>query len=99
MEEPTPKIQYLKKPHIKGDSLSYLRKKDKSKDIYVNLFQINIKKPLKLYQYPFSTVPEIGPGDYKIRNKILRKGYKMFKKEYGECFFFGDSLYGMKEVK
>ena len=96
--ESIPKIQYLKKPHIKGDSLPYLKKDNKSKDVYVNLFKINITKPLKLYQYPFSTVPEIGEGDYKIRNKIFRKCCRELKKVYGECFFYGDSLYGMKEV-
>ena len=58
--ESTPTIQYLKKPHIKGDSLPFLKKGNESKDVYVNLFEINIKKPLKLYQYPFSTDPEIG---------------------------------------
>ena len=96
--ESIPEIQYLKKPHIKGDSLPYLKKGNKSKDVYVNLYKINITKPLKLYQYPFSTVPEIGEGDYKIRNKIFRRAYKELKKVYGECFFYGDSLYGMKEV-
>ena len=97
--ESTPTIQYLKKPHIKGDSLPFLKKGNESKDVYVNLFEINIKKPLKLYQYPFSTDPEIGEGDYKIRNKIQRKCYLKLKNIYGECFFYGNSLYGMKEVK
>ena len=73
-----------------------------NKDIYVNLFKIIIKKPLKLYQYPYSVSPEIEAGDFRIRNKIF-KYCKLDKRKlrdfYGECFISGDSLYGMKLVK
>ena len=96
-------ITYLKKPKIKGDSLPYV---NNNKEIYVNLFQIKIKKPLKLYQYPYSVSPEIEAGDFRIRNKIFKYcgvGEKEERKKlrdfYGECFISGDSLYGMKEQK
>jgi aubergine-like protein len=84
--------------------LTYL--KTGEKDIYVNLFKINIKKPLKLFQYPYSVSPEIDAADLRIRNKLFRyagigekKDRKRLKDFYGECFISGDSLYGMNEVK
>ena len=95
-------IQYLKKPKINGDSLPY---KQKISDIYVNLFEFKMSKPIKLYQYPFTVKPEIGEGDYKIRNKLFKycgigkkKEKKKIKDFYGECFISGDSLYAMKEI-
>ena len=96
-------IHYLSKPNIKGDKLPYV---NTNKEIYVNLFKIIIKKPLKLYQYPYSVSPEIETGDFRIRNKLFKycgmkeKDKRIKPKDiYGECFISGDSLYGMKEVK
>ena len=101
--ESTSSIQYLTKPNIKGDSLSY---KQKISDIYVNLFEFKMTKSIKLYQYPFTVKPEIGEEDYKIRNKLFKycgigkkKEKKKIKDFYGECFISGDSLYAMKEIK
>ena len=37
----------------------------------MNLFQIKFKKPLKLFQYPFSVTPVIDSVDLKIRNKLF----------------------------
>ena len=98
------KIEYQKKPTLAKDKLTYL--KTGEKDIYVNLFKINIKKPLKLFQYPYSVSPEIDAADLRIRNKLFRyagigekKDRKRLKDFYGECFISGDSLYGMNEVK
>ena len=62
-------IAYLTKPNIKGDKLPYV---NNNKEIYVNLFKILIKKPLKLYQYPYSVTPEIEAGDFRIRNKLFK---------------------------
>ena len=102
--ETAPKIEYQKKPALAKDKLTYL--KTGEKDIYVNLFKINIKKPLKLFQYPYSVSPEIDAADLRIRNKLFRyagigekKDRKRLKDFYGECFISGDSLYGMNEVK
>ena len=96
-------IQYLTKPKIKGDNLNYVRN---NKEIYVNLFQIIIKKPLKLFQYPYSISPEVDASDLRIRNKLFKycsigekKDKKKLRDFYGECFISGDSLYGMNEVK
>ena len=96
-------VQYLTKPKIKGDNLPYV---NQNKEIYVNLFKIIIKKPLTLFQYPYSVSPEIEAGDLRIRNKLFKycgigekKDRKKLRDVYGECFISGDSLYGMKEVK
>ena len=96
-------IQYLTKPKIKADNLEYVRN---NKEIYVNLFQIIIKKPLKLFQYPYSISPEVDASDLRIRNKLFKycsigekKDKKKLRDFYGECFISGDSLYGMNEVK
>ena len=97
------KVQYLTKPKIKGEKLDYVRN---NKEIYVNLFKIIIKKPLKLFQYPYSITPEVDPSDLRIRNKLFKycgigekKDRKKLRDFYGECFISGDSLYGMNEVK
>ena len=104
METDPPKINYQTKPTFAKDKLPYL--KPEEKEIYVNLFKIKIKKPLKLYQYPFAVKPEIDDADYKIRNKLFKyagigekKDRKRLKDFYGECFISGGSLYGMKEIK
>ena len=98
------KIEYQTKPSLSKAKLPYL--KPDEKEIYVNLFKINIKKPLKLFQYPYAVNPEIDASDLRIRNQIFRyagigeKGErKKLKDFYGECFIFGDSLYAMKEIK
>ena len=98
-------IQYLPKPKIKPSNLPYLEE-PKPKEIYVNLFQININKPLHLHIYPFTVTPEIGEDDFKIRNKLFRfcsTGEKDNKKRlrdiYGECFIKGNDLFAIKEIK
>jgi len=98
------KIEYQTKPTLAKAKLTYL--KPEEKEIYVNLFKINIKKPLKLFQYPYAVSPEIDAADLRIRNKLFRyagigerEQRKKVKDFYGECFVFGDSLYAMKEIK
>ena len=39
-----------------------------SKDVYVNLFEIELKKQLILYQYPYTVDPPIGSSDILIRD-------------------------------
>ena len=100
----TPEIHYQAKPTLTKAKLPYL--KSEEKEIYVNLFKINIKKPLKLFQYPYAVAPEIDASDLRIRNKLFKyaatgekENRKKVKDFYGECFVFGDSLYAMKEIK
>ena len=100
----TPEIHYQAKPTLTKAKLPYL--KPEEKEIYVNLFKINNKKPLKLFQYPYAVAPEIDASDLRIRNKLFKyastgekENRKKVKDFYGECFVFGDSLYAMKEIK
>ena len=94
--EARPTLSYLSKPKIETEKLPYV---SNSKEVYVNLFKINITKEIKLYQYPYSVKPNIEAGDLVIRNKIFRKANRQLKGIYGECFVFGDSLYAIKDVQ
>ena len=67
--ESSPQIKYLQKPKIKGEKLPYVKNIN---EIYVNLFEFTMTKSITLYQYPYTVSPEIGEGDYKIRNKIYK---------------------------
>ena len=89
-------IEFLPDPKIKGNELPYVDAK-KTKDIYVNLFKIIIKKEIKLYQHPYKTEPQIAAGILNIRAKLYKSCEDELKKIYGECFILGDSLYSLKK--
>ena len=96
MELPNEKIiNFLPKPKIKADKLKYVLN---SKDVYANLYEIKIKKELKLYQNPFTVTPQIEAGDIRIRDKLFKTVSRKLKAIYGDCFISGDSLYSMKEI-
>ena len=88
-------IDFVKKPKINAKELNYIMN---SKDVYANLYEIKIKKELKLYQYPFTVTPPIGNADIRIREKLFKYSYKKLKNYYDDCFISGDSLYSMKKV-
>ena len=89
-------FQFLNKPNIDANKLNYI---DNTKQVYANLFEIILTRPLKLYQYPFSTSPKLEAGNIKIRQRLFRTCRKPLKETYGECFISGDSLYGIKKVE
>ena len=93
--ESTKPIDFLTKPKIKTDQLKYILN---SKSVYANLYEIDIKKELKLYQYPFSVSPQITEGDIRMRDKLFKACSKKLKQIYGDCFISGDSLYSMKKI-
>ena len=86
---------FLAKPKIDRKNLCYIQG---TKDIYVNLYEIKIKKELKLYQYPFKVSPKIEDGDIIIREKLFKASYKELKSIYGNCFISGNSLYTMNKI-
>ena len=88
-------IDFLPKPKINADNLKYVLN---SKQVYANLFEIIVKKELRLYQYPFEVSPPIDAGDIRMREKLFKATNKHLKKIYGDCFISGDSLYSMKKV-
>ena len=96
MEELKYHINFLTKPQINAQNLSYVLN---TKQVYANLFEINVKKELKLYQYPFTVIPQIDAGDIRMREKLFKACNKKLKQIYGDCFISGDSLYCMKEEK
>ena len=61
-------ITMLPKPNINAKDLNYILN---SKEVYVNLFEIKMKKQLTLYQYPYTVNPLIGSSDMLIINKYL----------------------------
>ena len=89
-------IDFLKKPDIDYGKLTIWNNKKK---VYANLFEIFLKKDIKLYQYPFKVKPEIEDGDLRIREKLFKILYKSLRKEYGHCFVSGNLLYSMKKVE
>ena len=88
-------VSFIENPHLDLKSLPYIENK---KSVYANLYEIKIKKELKLCQYPYSVTPEIEAGDIRIRDKIFKACNRKLKDVYGECFISGDSLYGMNKV-
>ena len=88
-------INFLTKPKINAKELSYVLN---TKKVYANLFEIIIKKELKLYQYPYSVSPQIEAGDTRIREKLFKTCNRKLRTIYDDCFFSGDSLYSMKKV-
>ena len=88
-------IAVLNNPKL-PNNLSYITN---TKDVYVNLFKITLKKNLTLYEYPFKITPEIDKANELLKNKIFKRGYKKFRAVYDECFQSGDFIYSMKEVK
>ena len=86
----------LPKPNIIAENLDYI---EDSYDIYVNLFEIKLKKDIILYQYPYTLVSEVEPGDIIIIKKVFKSCLKELKSIFGECFIMGDSLYGFNKVE
>ena len=94
--ESIPQIDFLMKPKIKAQNLKYVMN---SKDVYANLYEIIIKKELKLYQYHYIVSPYIEEADIRIRDKLFKASNKKLKAIFNDCFISGDSLYSMKKVE
>jgi aubergine-like protein len=88
-------IAVLGNPNL-SKNLSYITN---TKEVYVNLFKITLKKNLTLYEYPFKITPEIDKANELLKNKIFKRGYRKFRAVYDECFQSGDFIYSMKEIK
>ena len=96
MESIVPDISFLVKPKIKCDQLKYIMN---TKNVYANLYEIDMKKEIKLYQYPYTVSPPIPEGNIRMREKLFKATNRDLKKIYEECFFSGDSLYSMKKIE
>ena len=90
-------INFLPKPIIRPDSLSYVNEEYSPVQVYANLFEIKFKKELKIYKYPFEVKPEIGEGNNTIIEKLFKPSYGEIKSKYGYFFISGCSLYSLKK--
>jgi aubergine-like protein len=90
-------LSMVPKPNLNPDNLPYLN--GKSSDIYVNLFKINLKKNLDIFQYPYVIDPELDNTNMEIRDKLFKIAAKKIKRIYGEFFQSGDMIYATKEIK
>lgn len=88
-------INFLPKPKINTNNLKYILN---SKNVYANLYEIKIKRELKLFQYPFHVSPEIGEADSRIREKLFKAAGRKLRAIYEDCFINGDILYSMKKI-
>ena len=89
------KIEFLKKPNINIQKLNYIKN---TSSVFINLFEIIFKKEIKLYQYPYKILPQIEPGDLRMRKKLFKSINKKMKEIYGEYFFSGDCIYSLNNV-
>ncbi len=90
-------LSILPKPNLNPDNLRYLN--GRTSDIYVNLFKINLKKNLDIFQYPYVIDPELDNTNMVIRDKLFKIAAKKIKRIYGEFFQSGDMIYATKEIK
>ena len=88
-------IIFLNKPNIRFEKLDYILN---ATIINANLYQIELKKELKFYKYPFFISPSIEDGDINIRKKLFKYSFKNIKLIYGECLISGNSFYSMKRI-
>ena len=89
-------INFLPNPQINPNSLDYITQQV---DIYANLFEIKLAKPLKIYEYPYEVSPIIADGNIQIRQKLFKVGYRELKAKYGSFFVSGNSLYSFQKVE
>ena len=85
-------FQFLGKPDIDYSKLTYISCK---KNIYANLFELHLKKEIKIYQYPFTINPPLELLKANLKDVILNKSYKEIKEIYGTFIISGDSIYSI----
>ena len=88
-------ITFLPNPHIKANNLDYVE----PVKVYSNLFEIKLKKEIKMYQYPFEVNPEIAKENMIIRKKLFKGPQREVKSIYGIFLIDGDSLYSLNKVE
>ena len=88
-------IKFLGKPNIKYENLSYIVEK---KEIYVNIFEFNTARDIKIFKYPFTITPEIDKNASKLLQLIFRNLSKKIQEIYGVYTISGNSLYSMKKI-
>ena len=96
-DQPSPSgIVFLEKPEINLGKMNYILDK---KELYVNLFEFNLTKELKLYKYPIIIRPEIDPNATRLMQTVLNRVYPNIREKYGVFTISGDSLFSMKKIE
>ena len=91
-------ITFLKKPKIDKNKLEILKGKENEANLYVNLFEIQLKKELKLFEYPYTVEPEIDDSNNVIKERLFKECSRQLRAKYGECFISGNKLYATEKV-
>ena len=90
-------INFLEKPKIVVEKLEYIDKDPIP--IYVNLYDIFMKKELVLYQYPFSLDKEPTENYEKSMRNLFNNCYRQLKSMFKNFFISGKSLYSSEKIK
>ena len=70
-------------------NLEILKGKENEANLYVNLFEIQLKKELKLFEYPYTVEPEIDDSNNVIKERLFKECSRQLRAKYGECFISG----------
>ena len=96
MEDELNNINFLTNPNIDYTKLNYIKDK---KEIYINIYEFNIKKDLKLFKYPFKITPNVDNILTTIKQNVLNKFNPEIKKVYKVSCISGDSIYSMNKIE
>ena len=88
-------INFLPKPRLEPNKLTYIQS---SKTLYVNLFELRIRKEIRIFCYPYTVYPQIEDGDIIMRRELFKACQRNLYSIYGLCFISGNVLYGLKKV-
>ena len=91
-------IHFLPKPNFNKNLIKSYKTNEKP-SFYTNLFKLTLTHPIKINQYPYIILPEIGVEDRKKRRIIFRRIYHEVKETFGKFYQSGDSIYSSLKIE
>ena len=91
-------IKFLPKPTFNKNLIKSFKTNEKLL-FYINLFKLTLNHPIKIYQYPYLILPEVGIENRKIRRIIFRRIYLEIKETFGNFYQSGDSIYSLLKIE
>ena len=91
-------IHFLPKPNFNKNLIKSYKTNEKP-SFYTNLFKLTLTHPIKINQYPYIILPEIGVEDRKKRRIIFRRIYHEVKETFGNFYQSGDSIYSSLKIE
>ena len=88
-------INFLQNPHINANLIPDLD----PVNVYVNLFNIKLKKALKMFEYSYEIAPQIPDGANQILQEIFTFPSRQLKAKYGLFFISGNAFYSSKKIE